>query len=171
MVLLSVALLRLELLSPHEMALLKQALPLNVNVDNAPFRQQLQAHLKTVLVRVRDGSFVALKELKTKTSPKKNKDKKHQPTQDELRANVAEQLGDMSNGLGRQLLGIVLYFCYARFKIFCSLRRLVVAVVLLEPASVRELPAPQDESRVDANRARCSDAPTQHDPAQRPLSR
>ena len=167
------ALLRLEMLSPHEMALLKQALPLNVNVDNAPFRQQLQAHLKTVLVRARDGSFVALKELKKKTSPKKNKDKKHQPTQDELRATVAEQLGDMSNGLGRQLLGIVLYFCYryARFKIFCSLRRLVVAVVLLEPASMRELPAPEDESRVDANRARCSGTPTQHDPTQRPMSR
>ena len=83
----------LELLSSREISLLTQALPLNINVDNAPFRQQLQALLKTVLARARDASFAALKESTSKRSPKKGKTQKEVLTPEELNARMREQAG------------------------------------------------------------------------------
>lgn len=44
-----------------ETKLLEMTLPVNMNNDSAPFRQQLQTHLRSLLVRGRDSVLAALK--------------------------------------------------------------------------------------------------------------
>ena len=56
-----------EPLSEAEIDLLRSSLPYNMNNDNAPFRQQIQSHLRTVLVRARDSVLAVLKLSKPKT--------------------------------------------------------------------------------------------------------
>ncbi|XP_061173032.1 tRNA (32-2'-O)-methyltransferase regulator THADA-like [Saccostrea echinata] len=50
-----------EPLSKTEDKLLREILPLNLKIDSAPFRQHLAAHLKRLLIRVRDGSVALIK--------------------------------------------------------------------------------------------------------------
>lgn len=50
-----------EALTDSEITLLKQGLPYNMNVDSAPFRQQLQTCLRQALDRGRDGAIARLK--------------------------------------------------------------------------------------------------------------
>jgi len=50
-----------EALTDSEIKLLKQGLPYNMNVDSAPFRQQLQTCLRQALDRGRDGAIAHLK--------------------------------------------------------------------------------------------------------------
>uniref|UniRef100_A0A3B3QMH0 Uncharacterized protein n=1 Tax=Paramormyrops kingsleyae TaxID=1676925 RepID=A0A3B3QMH0_9TELE len=47
--------------SPLELATLKQFIPLNLNSESSPFRQQLQAMVKKLLVRIRDGCLACLR--------------------------------------------------------------------------------------------------------------
>ena len=49
-----------EPLSEVELHMLRGGLPYNMNNGNAPFRQQLQSHLRTLLVRGRDSLLTAL---------------------------------------------------------------------------------------------------------------
>ncbi|XP_048837320.1 thyroid adenoma-associated protein homolog [Brienomyrus brachyistius] len=47
--------------SALEVATLKQFIPLNLNSESSPFRQQLQAMVKKLLVRIRDGCLACLR--------------------------------------------------------------------------------------------------------------
>ncbi|XP_044131476.1 thyroid adenoma-associated protein homolog [Bufo gargarizans] len=51
--------------SSHELQLLKKYLPYNMGCDNPGFRQQLQAVLRRVLERLRDGAMSALRKGRT----------------------------------------------------------------------------------------------------------
>ena len=53
------------------MRVLKLSLRHNLNVDSAPFRQQLQGHLRSLLARVRDGCYIMMKTIDNKGSPRK----------------------------------------------------------------------------------------------------
>ena len=55
-----------EPLNEAEISLLQTSLPHNMNNDNAPFRQKIQSHLRTALVRARDSAISALKDPETK---------------------------------------------------------------------------------------------------------
>ena len=57
-----------EPLSETEISLLQTSLPHNMNNDNAPFRQQIQSHLRTAFVRARDSVLSSLKDTKINPS-------------------------------------------------------------------------------------------------------
>lgn len=50
-----------EPLSKTEDTLLREVLSQNLKIDSAPFRQHLVAHLKRLLMRVRDGAIGLIK--------------------------------------------------------------------------------------------------------------
>lgn len=50
-----------EPLSKTEDTLLREVLSQNLKIDSAPFRQHLVAHLKRLLMRVRDGAIALIK--------------------------------------------------------------------------------------------------------------
>ena len=58
-----------EALSISEMCVLRECLPHSTNVDSAPFRQQLQACLRNLLVRARDSCLAKLKLQRSAASP------------------------------------------------------------------------------------------------------
>lgn len=53
-----------ESLQGWEIELLQECLQYNMNIDSAPFRQQLQSSLHNALVRARDSSLAALRSCK-----------------------------------------------------------------------------------------------------------
>ena len=66
---LSITNLVTEALTDSEISLLKRGLPYNMNVDSAPFRQQLQSSLRHALDRGRDGALAKLKTVQCHLTP------------------------------------------------------------------------------------------------------
>lgn len=86
----------LEPLSDTEIYLLKQALPYNMNIDEPPFRQQLQASLRQALARARDGSLAELK-LKNKLIPGRDQGQSGQTDLPVTTSGIGEMLEDWRN--------------------------------------------------------------------------